>query len=379
MGHSLPEILERGLPLLRHVLEAGRLDHTMEVLKYIIPLLLADPSSLQNPGLQAVLVRLLAADQTYISLAKSLITGAFPGPVTRELGNLVEVVLADWRRLGLTSARPLVQLWTNLLTSLPQWNSNPSCLFLVDLLCRHSMEDQATRQQTLELVRDLHRKFLCDLSSQGLINWITGINYSTLKHLFSSSLPQFPWLAHFVLTAEEEHWRECGLWGALVQQLGHGKALEEAVAGAGREVETSPPPSSQLPLYRWLTQALDTAPDHPALPLLWQGFLRLFLARPQPQHAGEEPRGVGMAFFQGMMNSMYFAKVKTALKGLLEYHTNADTEEERKGFKEHGRLFKALNLWLEEAKVVKSLNTVFKYRSPVGYNVRKKSPRHRLL
>ena len=86
-----------------------------------------------------------------------------------------------------------------------------------------------------------------------------------------------------------------------------------------------------------------------------------------------------MAFFQGMMNSMYFAKVKTALKGLLEYHTNADTEEERQGFKEHGRLFKALNLWLEEAKVVKSLNTVLKYRSPVGYNVRKKSPRHRLL
>ena len=59
-----------------------------------------------------------------------------------------------------------------------------------------------------------------------------------------------------------------------------------------------------------------------------------------------------MAFFQGMMNSMYFAKVKAALKGLLEYHTNTETEEERKGNKELGRLFKALNLWLEEAKVI---------------------------
>ena len=31
VGHSLPEVMERGLPLLRVVLEAGRLDHTMEV------------------------------------------------------------------------------------------------------------------------------------------------------------------------------------------------------------------------------------------------------------------------------------------------------------------------------------------------------------
>jgi len=36
---------------------------------------------------------------------------------------------------------------------------------------------------------------------------------------------------------------------------------------------------NNLAIYRWSQQALDTPMDHPILPLLWQNFFSLFLAR----------------------------------------------------------------------------------------------------
>lgn len=37
--------------------------------------------------------------------------------------------------------------------------------------------------------------------------------------------------------------------------------------------------SAALSIYRWSQQALDTAVDHPVLPLIWQKFFALFLDR----------------------------------------------------------------------------------------------------
>lgn len=37
--------------------------------------------------------------------------------------------------------------------------------------------------------------------------------------------------------------------------------------------------ANSLAIYRWSQQALDTPMDHPLLPLLWQNFFTLFLAR----------------------------------------------------------------------------------------------------
>jgi len=80
--------------------------------------------------------------------------------------------------------------------------------------------------------------------------------------------------------------------------------LEEALQAAARAAEVTAPPSTYLPLYRWAQQAQDTAPNHPLATVFWQRFFQLFLARPPPQH-GEETRGVGMAFFSGLFNTMY--------------------------------------------------------------------------
>ena len=200
---------------------------------------------------------------------------------------MVERSLADSSRLGLPSPQRLILLWASLVTSLPQWSSSTSAMFVMDLVCRHALLHQDTREEVVVMFRDLHRKYLCDVASQGLINWITGINYSSLKLLFTSSLASFPWLAWFVVTAEERWCREEGLWSRVVQGLGRGGGVEEVLQESAKEVSVAPapweqgehsmtqvgvaaPPASQLPLHRWLAQALDTPPSHPALPLLWQ-------------------------------------------------------------------------------------------------------------
>ena len=56
--------------------------------------------SVTEPGLVSIVSLLLAADQTYLSLARTMVTGTFPGPVTRETGNMLEKSLASWRRLA---------------------------------------------------------------------------------------------------------------------------------------------------------------------------------------------------------------------------------------------------------------------------------------
>ena len=82
------------------------------------------------------------------------------------------------------------------------------------------------------------------------------------------------------------------MWSELVEQLGLGVPLEEGLARAAARCEVESPLSSQLPVYRWLQQALDTAPNHPLLPLFWQRFFQCYLVRPVAvagSGVGEEP------------------------------------------------------------------------------------------
>ena len=109
------------------------------------------------------------------------------------------------------------------------------------------------------------------------------------------------------MQAEEAVVRGSGVWSELVEQLGLGVPLEEGLARAAARCEVESPLSSQLPVYRWLQQALDTAPNHPLLPLFWQRFFQCYLVRPVAgagSGVGEEPRGVGAAFFAGIRCAM---------------------------------------------------------------------------
>ena len=67
-------------------------------------------------------------------------------------------------------------------------------------------------------------------------------------------------------------------------------------------------------------------------------------------HHGEEQRGVGMAFFAGMMNAMYFNKVKGTLKTLQDHHDKKDSSETDSTIfvNKLSKLYKTFFMWLDE-------------------------------
>lgn len=76
--------------------------------------------------------------------------------------------------------------------------------------------------------------------------------------------------------------------------------------------------SNNLSLYRWAQQALDTPVDHPLLPLLWQNFFTLYLAR-IPTTTVVDKSCVGEKFFDGLVNFSFQKKIKRKLQEALDY------------------------------------------------------------
>jgi ectopic P granules protein 5 len=59
---------------------------------------------------------------------------------------------------------------------------------------------------------------------------------------------------------------------------------------AATALKVPPVPISYIAIYRWAQQALDTRLDHPLLPIFWQKFFTLYLAR-VPQTEDNSDRG----------------------------------------------------------------------------------------
>ena len=353
VGHSLPDLLERGLPCLNNILLSGRLTNVLQILLHVVPLFLCDESCIHNATFANIITGLLTADQGYISMAKSMISGGFPGPVTRETGNMIEKMIANFARYNLDSPRRIVSLWLRIITGSPDWSQNSSALYLLDILCAQSFFQPVIHSETLLFVKEIHQKNLINESGTGFISWITGINYSGYKLIFPASTAQFVFLAFFLLEAEDHHLRDSGLWTEMVQQLSLNKSVEESLALAAAKCERSPPLCGQLAVYRWLQQAVDTPASHPLQPIFWQRFFQAFLSRPAPSQEGHESRGVGMSFFTGMINSLYLNKVKKALRSVQEFYDQPECED--KALSERlGKLYRSFYIWLDEAKILDS-------------------------
>ena len=380
VGHALPELLERGLPLLKTVLDAGRLDHAIELLLHVLPISLADPSALwENTHLAEILQRLVTADQTYLHLARTMINRKFPGPATKELENMLEKLIANFSDSGPGAGSgygkaDLLMLLLGLLVRVPGWNQNRSCLHLVNMLCAHAFTDTNAKPRVQAFFEGLHTALQHQSAgggaAGGLLSLLASPFGSAGQHLLlSGSCPQFPWVAFFVLEAEDCLQQKSGLWrGLQLELVDHQLPLEAALTTAGKVAVMGGCPlplSSQLAIYRWAQQALDTPPDHPLCFLYWQRFFGLYLSRPPRLDAnGEEPRAVGPSFFEGMVNSMYFNKLKAGLKTSVDIFTQKRTAVSNNSgggggtTEEHWdqmlQLFKTYQLWLDDGKLLES-------------------------
>ncbi|KAF4516976.1 hypothetical protein B566_EDAN005578 [Ephemera danica] len=126
-------------------------------------------------------------------------------------------------------------------------------------------------------------------------------------------------------------------------------------------LKVPPVATGSLAIYRWAQQALDTCLDHPLLPLFWQRFFHLYLAKvPVPANTAEKG-ALGSKFFEGMLNASYLKKLKRRLHDASElYDTRAaEPEVSGEGAEEAGgdrralyartaKILRTFGLWLEE-------------------------------
>ena len=365
VGHSLPEILERGLGFIQTILDSGDYIHTIELIYYILPVLLTDLSALDNDKLLFILTKLMNADNSYISMAKSMLTGAFPGSVTKQIGCMVYKLISTLDNVSQYSRKDVIIMLIKLLTKIQGWTSNLSILYLLDIICSCSFAQQTCYFPVLEFFENIHtenNKKDAAVVSSGFLSYIPKIGggqqgFNMILEAAGSSFTQFPWLAFFILQAEDNFMQKTGLWKALVNELEDRSSVEEALVAAEKKTLLNSPTSSQLIIYRWAQQAMDTAASHPLAFVFWQKFFILFFSKPTRSSDSlvtansQESASIGAKFFDSMINSMYFNKLKTSLKS--KENSLADCQIHDGELKDRlVQLFTAYDLWLTDDKLI---------------------------
>ncbi|XP_043289159.1 ectopic P granules protein 5 homolog isoform X2 [Venturia canescens] len=368
-GHSIPLICTKGFEQLTVLLLHYKYDHVLMALCHIVPLFLSCPESLlTNDKFSAIILSLVTADRTYMKMAKNLIAPDLPGPVLKQFANMIESHIVGYKRYVLPSPAALVRLWLDIFVSVPDWNRDPNVLHLIDTVIRGSFFHLDARA----MVEDVFQNLFTNLgtgrgtgSFGSFISWATGA--ANTASLLGGPV-QSIWVAYQVLRTEQtERELKNGLWRQLLRELSTQTkiSLDTALKKACAHVKVPSFGTNGLSIYRWSQQALDTPMDHPLLPLLWQHFFSLFLARAPTIPGVAERGGLGDKFFDGMLNLSYLKKVKKRLHDTVTYFqvkgekdTDTDgkpiTDERRVFYFNAAKLYKTLSLWLEEPRLQES-------------------------
>ncbi|CAD6215664.1 GSCOCG00000476001-RA-CDS [Cotesia congregata] len=391
-GHSVPLICSKGFAQLSILQCFYKYEQILIALHCLVPLFIDCADSLyKNERFCGLVNSLVMADRTYVKMAKNLIAPEFPGPIMRQFGWMIESNMINFKRYFhvfrrlkkkdfliifpkevlycLSSPEPLIQLWLNILVRIPDWNRDNNVMYLMDIIIRAAFFHLDARKTTENIFQTLYT-----LSFEGtnenlgsskstnsigsFLNWATGTGSSASLLDGSTSST---WLAYLILFTEQQM-RELktGLWRELLRELSSSKTtVDSALKRVCSTLKIPYQNSNSLAIYRWSQQALDTPLEHPLLPLLWQNFFTLFLARIPV--AGVDLGGLGDKFFEGMINLSYLKKLKKRLNETTEYfqvkgENNLDnghpiTDEQRVFYFSTAKFYKTLSLWLEEPRL----------------------------
>ncbi|PNF33683.1 hypothetical protein B7P43_G12333, partial [Cryptotermes secundus] len=383
-GHSVPLICTKGFNQLQILLCHYKYDAILTVLQFYIPLFLnCEESLIECDRFISVLISLIMADRTYMKMAKNLIVPEFPGPVLKRFETMIESQMMNYRRYSLVSPCPLVRLWLLSLSQVPDWTKEPSVTYLMDVVLRSAFFHADATEMAFCILKQLHQNVTGSKHGGAIssfISWVASGSAHAVSLLPRASSPESPWFAYFVLEMEQELIEErTGLWREVLRELAvaSGKAnVDQAVKKAVHNLKIPTLSAASLSIYRWSQQALDTPLDHPLLPLLWQKFFTLFLAR-VPSASGVPNRGgVGDKFFEGMINLSFHKKLKKRLQDATEHyraksisdsvqaeeaaedqltdtlHQQQEPSTEKKiWYTECSKLFRTFGLWLEEPRL----------------------------
>ncbi|XP_031837862.1 ectopic P-granules autophagy protein 5 isoform X2 [Nomia melanderi] len=365
-GHSVPLICLKGFSQLQILQSHYKYEQVLICLHHIVPLFLECVDSLlKNEKFINLIISLIAADRTYMNVAKSFITAEFPGTILKQFSNMIHSHLRNYKRYSLQTPKNFVHLWLNVLVLVPDWNKDQSVMYLMDTVISVAffyVEAKTTVEnmfQSLFSTTTSTRNVVGSLGS--FLNWATGSSNSV--SLLGGSV-QSVWVAYQVLSVEQYN-REIktGLWHEILRELSTQSkiSLDAAIKKACATVKMQPFGANGLFIYRWSQQALDTPMDHPMLPLLWQNFFALFLARVPTTTRVIDHGGIGEKFFEGMINLSYLKKIKKRLHDTTTYFQlkgekdledgKPITDERRTFYFNAAKFYKTLSLWLEEPRI----------------------------
>ncbi|XP_013408243.1 ectopic P granules protein 5 homolog isoform X1 [Lingula anatina] len=328
IGHSVSEFLSAGLPRLQCLVQQHHSTAVIQVLYVIVPLFYDSPQPLIKSELfQTILHSLLSADQTYAKMAKSLLYSDFPGEIVKMLACMIQTQINGASAMLPYSPPMVIELWMNMLTQNTVWYQDRNVQYLINFLIKSGHSCKGGKEVIETLMYNQYKLFI---KSQGghsmvssLVSWIATGSAAIPTFLEGASLPEFPWLAYHLLHAEEQYQHDSYLWQVVQIELITKPKLtvDQAVKKAiiNLKIEGSLP-ASRLCIYRWGQQALDTAVDHPLLPLLWQRFFQLYLGRPAHTPGLPERGGIGHKFFESSVNTSLLKRMKKRLNEATEHH-----------------------------------------------------------
>ncbi|BES95244.1 Ectopic P granules protein 5 homolog [Nesidiocoris tenuis] len=365
-GHSIPLICHNGMNMLEILVQCHRYLAVLALLEHIFPLFIESPGSLfVSEKFDSIVLSLMAADRTFFKFAMSLISSNFPGLILKQFGDLIEVHLKNYRRYNLKSPAPLAEMWLRVLAK--SWLTEPvASSYLMDKILSVAFFAPDMRATAIGVLHELLEKIIAVTQNESqnasnkqrfsLLNWVTGSNpFGTLMNKTSSDTP---WFSLFAIEVEQQVlFRKTSLWDNLLVDLSSssGKtSVDASLKKCCATLKLSNIPSSTLPIYRWSQQVLETPVDHPTIPIFWQKFFHLFLARvPLPNH--KDVGSVGLKFFEGSTNNSLMMKLKKKLQDCKEFYEtkckNVSTivpQERRTWYCNVVNLYTCYVLWLED-------------------------------
>ncbi|XP_004534242.1 ectopic P granules protein 5 homolog isoform X2 [Ceratitis capitata] len=357
-GHTIPLICQRGLELIKLLLNDYRHAAVIRCLELIVPLFLETPETLAScENFHAILNALLSADRSYLKMAKDIIYPNSIGPVLQLLDNMIHRQITSYTEYGLTTPLSLINVWLNLLTSLPNWQ-NTNVVYLLDVILRIAYQFSDARYQAIEFFQNYFK---------GCFEWKGTSKMSTLKTLFGSVQLRVPtvsplqsWLA-LVLLEIEFKTQESHFWSEFLRELAltNGKsALEIALKKTLTAFkETNTFPAQQLVVYKYGNLVASMDISHPLFPIACQKFFELFLSR-VPLQSGEYSfvgtYGVSDKLYD--FNVSLMKKISSNIKAADAFYTNeakkrAAEENLSIFYSDCARIMKSYDLWLHETVI----------------------------
>ncbi|XP_067619599.1 ectopic P granules protein 5 homolog isoform X2 [Eurosta solidaginis] len=356
-GHTIPLICQKGLNLIKSLLDDYRHEAVIRCLELIVPLFLETPDTLANcESFHKILNTILTADRTYIKMAKDIVYPNSIGPVLVLLDNMIQHQITSYTDYGLSTPMNLINAWLNLLTALPNWQ-NTNVVYLLDVILRIAYQFSDARSQAIEFFQNYYK---------GCCDW-KGARMSTLKTLFSGVQSRIPiispihcWLT-LVLLEIEFKTQEAYFWNEFLRQLAlaSGKGCVEAAlkktTSALKMSNTFPP--QMLVIYKYASVISNIDISHPVFPILCQKFFELYLSRVPLEYDEYSFGGV-----YGVSNKFYdfnvplMKKISTNLKAANIFYSNEATKcatEENLSlfYNDCAKIMKSYELWLHDSSI----------------------------